>query len=120
MDDDKWSTLEKKYGNNNRESESRVTTAKKSIEKTENILPPKTTVNPSSVSNQINLAATTTERPKELIFGPRKSSKTTPSTGSKTIRELTERWESRSSLTTTPTSSVASNETVKFFDCPNK
>merc|ERR1712223_1449039 len=38
--DDKWSTLEKKYGSNSRESDSRVTSAKKSIEKSENILPP--------------------------------------------------------------------------------
>merc|ERR1712223_1458090 len=116
VDDDKWSTLEKKYGNNSRESDIR---AKKSIEKTETILPPKSSVGNSGITNQMNLVVTTNERPKELTFGPRKSSKTTPSPGSKTIRELTERWESRSSLTTTPTSSVASNETVKFFESQN-
>jgi hypothetical protein len=50
------------------------------------------------------------ERPKDLVFGPRKSSLTTPSPGSKTIKELAERWESRTSLVSegkTPTEATA-------------
>ena len=75
VDNDKWSTLERKYGNPDQQSGS-----KKSEE----------------------------SRPKDLVFGPntsrksslsseRSSSKTSPGS-SKSIRELTERWESRSSL----------------------
>ena len=109
VDDDKWSTLEKKYGNRDPTDPptplSRINSAKKIEKSDQTILQTKT-----------GQTSATTERPKELIFGPRKSSKTTPSPGSKGgIRELTEKWESRSSLTT-PTSSVASNDTVKQFD----
>lgn len=58
------------------------------------------------------------QRPSDLPFGPRKTSKTTPSPGSKTIRELTEKWESRSSLTsekTTPTSKPSLEPKASFF-----
>mgnify|MGYP001352618167 FL=1 len=77
VDNDKWSTLERKYGNPEHSG------GKKSEE---------------------------SSRPKDLVFGPntsrksslssdRSSSKTSPGgSGSKSIRELAERWESRSSL----------------------
>ena len=90
VNDEKWSTLEKKYGNGN----------------------------PKKVSAETSPKNSANERPKELVFGPRKNSKTTPSPGSKTIRELTERWESRSSLTSesakTPTTADTPVNSKKF------
>ncbi len=64
----------------------------------------------STLEKKYSKTEKSNERPKDLVFGPRKSSLTTPSPGSKTIKELAERWESRTSLVSegkTPTEATA-------------